>query len=133
MGYRISFYRMEPVQIEAGNLPVLASEIPDTYKDDWRTRQPWPATADGMAGLLEDIGFSTEIDGTGDILISGWYGEKQPWEWSEILRAIAKAAPSADSTWVIIGEDEYIWAEVFKDGTVTSEDVEIVVAGRVLS
>ena len=128
MGYRISMYRMDAVRVEGEDaVRRLGRALPS--REDWRTRRPYGEDIDGVTLHLEDFGFTFD-SGDDWLEINGWCGEKQPWDWSEILSAIAEASPKTDATWIVIGEDDYIWAEVFEDGKVTSEDVEVVVAGR---
>jgi hypothetical protein len=131
MGYSINMLRMDDIHIKADGLARLNAALPPTCRTKWSDGKLFGDTAEEVAEELCELGFIAETAHDG-VTIEGWDGQKQPWEWQEILRAIAVAAPESEAVWVVVGEDLDMWAHLFGGGKVNTEDVEISVAGKVL-
>ena len=127
MGYSISMLRMDDIHIKADGLARLNAALPPTCRTKWSDGKMFGDTAEEVAEELCDLGFVAETAHDG-VTIGWWDGQKQPWEWDEILRAIAKAAPSSEAVWIVMGEDGWMWSHVFADGSVSTESVDVVVS-----
>jgi hypothetical protein len=127
MGYSIRTLRMDDIAIPADGLSTFNENLPDAWRYRWHDNAKFGDTPEGVQEELAGIGFMADIV-EGGVVVNGWDGDKQPWEWDEILRAIAKAAPSSEAVWIVMGEDGWVWAHVFADGSVSTESVDVIVA-----
>jgi hypothetical protein len=89
-----------------------------------------PTTLDAMVEILRDYGFpAATLEDDGVIDLQWWGGDKLGSCIWEMLHAIAAGFdPNTRVEWIMHGEDDTLWADVFANGVHSQRDVILTVA-----
>ena len=81
----------------------------DTYAE--RNKENYPSV---IIAMMADYGFI--VDSVEDnIFLYSWGGDKIGSSWDDVWNALAKVA-DGETVWVMVGEDQQVWAERLANG-----------------
>lgn len=69
-----------------------------------------------VEAMMTDYGFLvTWSDDSNSVVLYSWGGDKIGSSWDDVWNALAKVV-SNEVTWIMVGEDQHIWAERLANG-----------------